>query len=57
MATNLQPNNCRSWNEVQDELFGAKGTPARDQLEKESELFRLSERQKLPCKNAYPKKS
>lgn len=57
MATNLQPNNCRSWNEVQDELFGAKGTPARDQLEKESELFRLSERKKLPCKNAYPKKS
>lgn len=52
MTNNSLPENCRSWNDVQDELFGAPGTPLRDQLEKESELFRLSERLKLARKEA-----
>lgn len=52
MTTNLPPKNCRSWDDVQDELFGPKGTPQRDQLEKESEMFRISERLKLARKDA-----
>lgn len=52
MTTNLPPKNCRSWDEVQDELFGPVGTPQRDQLEKESEMFRISERLKSARKNA-----
>lgn len=52
MTTNLPPKNCRSWDEVQDELFGPVGTPQRDQLEKESEMFRISERLKSARINA-----
>ena len=52
MTTNLPPKNCRSWDEVQDELFGPVGTPQRDQLERESEMFRISERLKSARKNA-----
>ena len=52
MTTYLQPNNCQSWDEVQDELFGTTGTPLREQLEKESEFFRISERLKLARKEA-----
>jgi HTH-type transcriptional regulator / antitoxin HipB len=43
MITNVMPENCRSWEELQDELFGAPGTPQREQLEKESEIFRIKE--------------
>lgn len=52
MTANLLPKDCHSWDDVQDELFGLKGTPQRDQLEKESEMFRISERLKLARKDA-----
>lgn len=52
MATNLNPENCHNWDELQDELFGMPGTLQREQLEKESEIFRISERLKLARKEA-----
>ena len=29
MTTNLPPKNCRSWDDVKDELFGIQGTASR----------------------------
>lgn len=52
MTTNLLPKNCHSWDDVKDDLFGIQGTVSRDQFDKESELFRLSERLKLARKDA-----
>lgn len=52
MTTNLPSTNCRSWDDVQDELFGPIGTSQRDLLEKESEMFRISERLKSARKDA-----
>lgn len=52
MTTNLPPKNCRSWDDVKDDLFGIQGTASRDRFDKESELFRLSERLKLARKDA-----
>ena len=52
MTTNLPPKNCRRWDDVKDELFGIQGTASRDQFDKDSELFRLSERLKFARKDA-----
>ncbi len=33
--------NIKSWTEIKDEQFGKKGTPRRDQLEREFEGFKI----------------
>ena len=31
----------RSWKEIKDEIYGVKGTPRRDELEREFESFKI----------------
>ena len=41
MTQKASSKNTRSWKEIKDEVYGKKGSPRRDELERDFESFKI----------------